>query len=159
MREHACDVQQGADVIDIGGQSTRPGATRLSTQEELHRVVPVIRYGSCLPPNHIALCDQWCLCLAGSCAMQAALYLLVPCVVLQFDLSDLFPSSCCICCLYLVVGVDRLCGLYCVHCALALLQQHCSQLLCDLTLQGHARNHSITNPCCRYSCTNTMPCG
>lgn len=85
-------------------------------------------------PNHIALCDQWCLCLAGSCAMQAALYLLVPCVVFRFDSSNLFPSSCCICCRYLVVGVDRLCGSHCVHCALALLQQHCSQLLCDLTL-------------------------
>ena len=42
--EHACTmVQQGADIIDIGGQSTRPGATRLTTEEEVQRVVPVIR--------------------------------------------------------------------------------------------------------------------
>lgn len=36
-------VAQGADIIDIGGQSTRPGAARLSAQEELARVMPVIR--------------------------------------------------------------------------------------------------------------------
>lgn len=41
---HACHmVQQGADIIDVGGQSTRPGATRLTTEDEVQRVVPVIR--------------------------------------------------------------------------------------------------------------------
>lgn len=33
----------GADVIDIGGESTRPGAEPVSAQEELDRVMPVIR--------------------------------------------------------------------------------------------------------------------
>ncbi len=32
----------GADFIDIGAQSTRPGATRLSTDEELSRLLPVL---------------------------------------------------------------------------------------------------------------------
>jgi len=42
--EHACMmVKQGADIVDVGGQSTRPGATRLTTAEEVQRVVPVIR--------------------------------------------------------------------------------------------------------------------
>lgn len=36
-------VSEGADVIDVGGESTRPGALRTSEQEELGRVVPVIR--------------------------------------------------------------------------------------------------------------------
>lgn len=35
-------VAQGADIIDIGGESTRPGATRVDPQDELNRVVPVI---------------------------------------------------------------------------------------------------------------------
>jgi dihydropteroate synthase len=35
-------VAQGADIIDIGGESTRPGATRPLVSEELDRVVPVI---------------------------------------------------------------------------------------------------------------------
>jgi dihydropteroate synthase len=33
---------QGADVVDVGGESTRPGAQRISADEELRRVVPVI---------------------------------------------------------------------------------------------------------------------
>lgn len=36
-------LDQGADVLDIGGESTRPGATRPLVAEELDRVVPVIR--------------------------------------------------------------------------------------------------------------------
>ena len=33
----------GADLLDIGGESTRPGADRPSVQEELRRVLPVVR--------------------------------------------------------------------------------------------------------------------
>lgn len=35
-------IAEGADIIDIGGESTRPGAERVSTQEEEDRVLPVI---------------------------------------------------------------------------------------------------------------------
>ncbi|NOZ23680.1 MAG: dihydropteroate synthase [Planctomycetes bacterium] len=35
-------IAEGADLIDIGGESTRPGAERLSAEEELKRVLPVI---------------------------------------------------------------------------------------------------------------------
>lgn len=35
-------VEEGADIIDIGGQSTRPGAEEISEEEELKRVIPVI---------------------------------------------------------------------------------------------------------------------
>lgn len=35
-------VGQGADLLDIGGESTRPGAQAVSEQEELRRVIPVI---------------------------------------------------------------------------------------------------------------------
>ncbi len=35
-------IQSGADLIDIGGESTRPGAEPVSLQEELDRVLPVI---------------------------------------------------------------------------------------------------------------------
>jgi dihydropteroate synthase len=35
-------VIEGADVIDIGGESTRPGAVRVSADEELRRVIPVL---------------------------------------------------------------------------------------------------------------------
>ncbi|EFL40000.1 dihydropteroate synthase [Streptomyces griseoflavus] len=36
-------VAQGADLIDVGGESTRPGATRVDEAEELRRVIPVVR--------------------------------------------------------------------------------------------------------------------
>ena len=35
-------ITDGADILDIGGQSTRPGSTRLTAAEELERVLPVI---------------------------------------------------------------------------------------------------------------------
>lgn len=35
-------VEEGADIIDVGGESTRPGAKPLELQEELRRVIPVI---------------------------------------------------------------------------------------------------------------------
>jgi dihydropteroate synthase len=35
-------VEQGADIIDVGGESTRPGAKAVSVQEEMDRVIPVI---------------------------------------------------------------------------------------------------------------------
>ncbi|WP_211749436.1 dihydropteroate synthase [Paenibacillus sp. Marseille-Q4541] len=40
---HAIELfEQGADIIDIGGESTRPGHTVISSAEEIERVVPVI---------------------------------------------------------------------------------------------------------------------
>jgi dihydropteroate synthase len=36
-------IEQGADILDIGGESTRPGAEPVSLQEELARVIPVIK--------------------------------------------------------------------------------------------------------------------
>jgi len=35
-------VDEGADILDIGGESTRPGAASISVKEELNRVIPVI---------------------------------------------------------------------------------------------------------------------
>jgi dihydropteroate synthase len=41
--EHGLDlVAQGADIVDVGGESTRPGAQRITAEEELRRVRPVI---------------------------------------------------------------------------------------------------------------------
>ncbi|MDE2118640.1 MAG: dihydropteroate synthase [Betaproteobacteria bacterium] len=35
-------IEEGADILDIGGESTRPGALPVSVQEELERIMPVI---------------------------------------------------------------------------------------------------------------------
>ncbi|MCQ4166714.1 dihydropteroate synthase [Tahibacter harae] len=36
-------IEEGADLLDVGGESTRPGAAAVTAEEELRRVVPVIR--------------------------------------------------------------------------------------------------------------------
>lgn len=42
--KHTIQMEKdGADIIDIGGESTRPGALPLSTSEELNRVIPVVK--------------------------------------------------------------------------------------------------------------------
>jgi len=42
--EHALDMRaHGADLIDVGGESTRPGARRVEAAEEISRVLPVIK--------------------------------------------------------------------------------------------------------------------
>lgn len=41
--KHALVMEkQGADIIDIGGESTRPGAKKISAKEEINRIVPTI---------------------------------------------------------------------------------------------------------------------
>ena len=41
---HALQLQEeGADILDVGGESTRPGAANVSAEEEMRRVLPVIR--------------------------------------------------------------------------------------------------------------------
>ena len=35
-------VREGADIIDVGGESTRPGHIQISDQEEIERVAPVV---------------------------------------------------------------------------------------------------------------------
>ncbi|MFQ6617598.1 MAG: dihydropteroate synthase, partial [Fidelibacterota bacterium] len=42
--EHAMKMRdEGADIIDVGGESTRPGSDPISPQEELERVSPVLQ--------------------------------------------------------------------------------------------------------------------
>ncbi|HED33411.1 MAG TPA: dihydropteroate synthase [Gammaproteobacteria bacterium] len=42
--DHAlCMIDEGVDIIDIGGESTRPGAQAVSVDDEIQRVVPVIQ--------------------------------------------------------------------------------------------------------------------
>ena len=36
-------IDEGVDIIDVGGESTRPGAERVTEAEELNRVIPVIK--------------------------------------------------------------------------------------------------------------------
>ena len=50
-------IAEGADILDIGGESTRPGAQPVSVQEELDRVLPVIEglRGAAMPISPIPI--------------------------------------------------------------------------------------------------------
>src|SRR5258708_10716881 len=42
--EHALEmIAEGADIIDVGGESTRPGSAFVSEEEEMQRVIPIIK--------------------------------------------------------------------------------------------------------------------
>lgn len=52
-------IEEGATVLDIGGQSTRPGSERISVEEELQRVVPVIAAVHQRFPDTFISCDTF----------------------------------------------------------------------------------------------------
>lgn len=52
-------VEDGADILDIGGQSTRPGSTRVSANEEMIRVIPVIESLHSLYPQVLISIDTY----------------------------------------------------------------------------------------------------
>jgi dihydropteroate synthase len=50
-------IAEGADILDIGGESTRPGAQTISVQQELDRVLPVIEgLRDCATPLSVDTC-------------------------------------------------------------------------------------------------------
>jgi dihydropteroate synthase len=48
-------ARSGAEIIDVGGESTRPGATPVPPNEEMERVVPVIQQLAQVAPVHISV--------------------------------------------------------------------------------------------------------
>ena len=66
-------VDLGADIIDIGGESTRPGADRVSEEEQLKRVIPVIRQlQQELPADFPISIDTTSTLVAGAALEQGA---------------------------------------------------------------------------------------
>jgi dihydropteroate synthase len=81
---HAADlVTQGADILDIGGESTRPGAEPVSLEDELQRVIPVIERvaGQCSIPISV---DTYKAEVARQ-ALQAGAHIVNDISGLQFD--------------------------------------------------------------------------
>ena len=59
-------IAEGADMVDVGGQSSRPGATRLSSAMEAMRTVPIIKYDciivqlpNCIGHKHMLIEDNF----------------------------------------------------------------------------------------------------
>ena len=52
-------IMDGAHIIDIGGQSSRPGATLISPQQELNNIIPIIEYINVHFPNILISVDTF----------------------------------------------------------------------------------------------------
>jgi dihydropteroate synthase len=66
---HALQMRaEGADLIDVGGESTRPGADRVAADEEIRRVLPVIR---ALAAEHVPLSIDTYRASVASAALDA----------------------------------------------------------------------------------------
>ena len=52
-------IKSGADMIDIGGESSRPGSIPVSAEEEIRRIVPAIKYLSAHFPQVPLSVDTW----------------------------------------------------------------------------------------------------
>ena len=64
-------IAEGASMLDIGGESTRPGSSYVEIEEEIQRVVPVIK----------AICEESDVLISidtGKVRWQRLLWLLVP---------------------------------------------------------------------------------
>jgi dihydroneopterin aldolase len=72
--DHALElVEQGADIIDIGGESTRPGAARVPAVDELARILPIVRELS-RHDIHLSI-DTMNASTAGACVDAGARYI------------------------------------------------------------------------------------
>lgn len=70
--EHAqCMFREGADILDIGGESTRPGSHRESAESQIERVVPVIAALRDRLPRHLIISVDTTLAEVAEAALNA----------------------------------------------------------------------------------------
>ncbi len=72
LKHAASMIEEGADIIDVGGESTRPGAKRVSEEEELRRVVPVVSAIAKEFPDVLISIDTVKSGVAKACANEGA---------------------------------------------------------------------------------------
>ena len=83
-------IADGVDILDVGGESTRPGHVQISEEEEIQRVVPVIeeikkRYEAALMAGADLLNDIWGFRYDERCAELAARYDVAVCLMHNRD--------------------------------------------------------------------------
>ena len=64
-------IEEGADIIDIGGESTRPGSNRISADEQLKRIIPVVQAVRDEIPGNILISVDTTLAKVASAALDA----------------------------------------------------------------------------------------
>jgi len=77
-------MADGADIIDVGGESTRPGATKVSPEEEIRRVVPAIEQLAKTIPVPISI--DTTKALVAAAALNAGAAIVNDVSALRFDL-------------------------------------------------------------------------
>ena len=65
-------LDEGATIIDIGAQSSRPGATQISSKEELKKLIPIIKLLKKNIPNILISVDTFWSNTAKECALVGA---------------------------------------------------------------------------------------
>ncbi len=65
-------IEAGADIIDVGGESTRPGAAPVPVEEELRRVLPVVK-GLAAQGARVSIDTRWAPVMAEAAAAGAAI--------------------------------------------------------------------------------------
>jgi len=75
LRQAEHFIKHGADILDVGGESTRPGSQIVSAEEELERVIPVIQALAKEVPNALISIDTYKAKVAGE-AFKAGAHIL-----------------------------------------------------------------------------------
>ncbi len=92
--EHALTLlDQGADIIDVGGESTRPGAQAVSAEVEVARVLPVIRGVLAARPDALISVDTSKATVAAAAIEAGALIVNDVCALADPELGPLCAST------------------------------------------------------------------
>jgi dihydropteroate synthase len=108
--EHGLDLAgEGAEILDVGGESTRPGAEPVSEVEELRRVIPVIEGLMDSIPTHPQISIDTSKAKVAEAALGAGASLVNDVSALRADpqMVGLVAESECECCLMHMLGEPR----------------------------------------------------
>jgi dihydropteroate synthase len=102
-------IEEGADIIDIGGESTRPGSASISPEEELKRIIPIIGAVSNKLGDKIMLSVDTFKSSVAREALQAGAHMINSLGGFTFDntLADVVAASGCPIVIYHIKGEPR----------------------------------------------------
>jgi len=106
--EHAnALIQQGASIVDVGGESTRPGSRSVTLQQELARVQPVIEGIAATAPAGLQLSIDTCKAAVARAALAAGASLVNDVSALRADpeMAGVVAGSGADCCLVHMLGL------------------------------------------------------
>jgi dihydropteroate synthase len=106
--EHALQLDgEGADILDIGGESTRPGAEPVSVEEELRRVIPVVERVAPRASSQISIDTSKAAVARAALAAGASLVNDVTAFRSDPELAGVVADAGCDCCLMHMLGEPR----------------------------------------------------